>query len=89
MATIHVREVPDDLYGRIRELASAENRTLDAEVVTLLERAVRDEARAAADGEAWARYDELIESIRRLRYRHPEGTTVPESVELIREDRAR
>jgi plasmid stability protein len=37
MAILHVRNVPDNLYERLKERAAAERRTLSAEVIALLE----------------------------------------------------
>lgn len=37
MATLHVRNVPEELYERLRERAEAENRSLSAELIHLLE----------------------------------------------------
>lgn len=37
MATLHVRNVPEELYERLRQRAEAENRSLSAEVIHLLE----------------------------------------------------
>ena len=36
MATLHVRDVPEDVYARIRALARSEGRSLNAQVVRLL-----------------------------------------------------
>jgi plasmid stability protein len=38
MAILHVRNVPDDLYERLKERAATEHRSLSAEVIALLER---------------------------------------------------
>jgi len=79
MATIHVRNVPDDLYERIRKLADRSHRSLGAEVITLLEAGIRrdpDEQRS------------LFEKIRQEREAlEREHGTFPSSVEIIREDR--
>jgi len=82
MATLHVRNVSDDLYQTIQVLASREQRSLGAEVVVLLERAVDEEALRA-------QRMELLERIasRRRRFRQPEGAV--DSLTLLREDRAR
>jgi len=40
MATLHVRNVPDLLYERLRQRAEAENRSLSAELVILLDGAL-------------------------------------------------
>ena len=82
MATLHVRNVSDDLYQTIQVLASREQRSLGAEVVVLLERAVDEEALRA-------QRMELLERIasRRRSFRQPEGAV--DSLTLLREDRAR
>jgi hypothetical protein len=80
MATLHVRSVPDELYERIHELARDSNRSVSAQVITLLDQAVLAQ-------EARERQREALERIRRRRYVPPPGT--PDSVELLREDRAR
>lgn len=41
MATLNVKNFPEDLYERIRERAAAERRSIAREVVSLLEEAVR------------------------------------------------
>ena len=53
MATLHVRDVPETLYDRVRKLAASRNRSLSAEV-TLLDQAHRDEGRRLAHVEAMA-----------------------------------
>jgi plasmid stability protein len=40
MAVLHVRNVPDGLYERIRARAQAERRSIGGEIITLLEQAV-------------------------------------------------
>ena len=79
MSVIHVRNVPEELYERIRQQAQAQNRSISAEVITLLELALATSAPSQA---------ELLESIRRRRnYRPPQGA--PDSVRLLHEDRRR
>jgi plasmid stability protein len=81
MPTLHVRNVPEDLYERIRRLAVAEKRSLSAQVVVLLESAV--ERQAAPPGP-------LFERIRRRREQIERAVgKLPSSVDLLREDRAR
>lgn len=82
MPTLHVRNVPDRIYRRIRRLAQAESRSLSAEVVTLLDRAVQIDASRAAQARILAGIER-----RRLRRRLLPGA--PDSLELLREDRAR
>ncbi len=80
MATIHVRSVPDALYAQVRELAQARQRSLSAEVVALLETALAAESRRQQQAN-------VLDAIRRRRFTPPAGA--PDSVELLREDRAR
>ncbi|MFN8474849.1 MAG: hypothetical protein U0822_21850 [Anaerolineae bacterium] len=80
MPILHVRNVPENLYTRLKERARIENRSLSAEIITLLELALQEQDRPAMDSELLAR-------IRRRRWSPPENT--PSSVELLREDRGR
>lgn len=81
MATLHVRNVPDDLYERIRQRAAAENRSLSAEVVALLEAMV---------GSSNDDHSELYDRIQRRRRALQQAVgTFPSSTELLREDRSR
>ena len=80
MATVHVRNVPDDLYERIQELASDSNRSISAQVVTLLDEAVQSHENRLGQREILAR-------IRRRRFVPP--ASAPSSLELLREDRDR
>ncbi len=80
MSTLHVRSVPEDLYTRVQELARLSNRSLSAQVVTLLYQALEEEDRRLLQGQA-------LNSIRRRRYTPPKGA--PDSAHLLREDRQR
>ncbi len=44
MATLHVRNVPDELYERLRASAGAEGRSIGAEAIALLRRALGERA---------------------------------------------
>jgi len=79
VATIHVRSVPDALYAQVRELAQAKQRSLSAEVVALLETALAAESRRQQQAN-------VLDAIRRRRFIPPAGA--PDSVDLLREDRA-
>jgi plasmid stability protein len=80
MPTLHVRSVPEELYQRLHALAREQNRSLSAQVVTLLEQAVHEaelrQERAAA-----------LQSIRRRRFAPP--AQLADSTALLREDRSR
>lgn len=80
MPTLHVRSVPQDLYEHLHGLAQAQQRSLSAQVIALLERALADEYARQAQSE-------LLGAIRRRRFAPPVGA--PDSTELLREDRGR
>ncbi len=80
MATLHIRSVPEDLYERLQRLARTQNRSLSAQVVTLLYQALPEE-------ESRKRQGKLLAEIRRRRFALP--PSAPDSVELLREDRRR
>ena len=80
MSILHVRNVPNDLYERIRQQAQQHNRSISAEVITLLGRAL-DNSQVSQE--------KLLEGIQRRRFYQPVEHGAPESVTMIREDRAR
>lgn len=80
MNTLHVRSVPDDLYQRIQVMASAKNRSLSAQVITLLSQAIELEERRMKQAK-------VLNSIQRRRFKAPKNA--PSSLELLREDRKR
>ena len=80
MNTLHVRSVSDNLYKRIQQLAQSKNRSLSAQVITLLEQALEIEERRKKQVKA-------LSSIQRRRFAAPKNT--PSSLELLKEDRAR
>ena len=80
MNTLHVRSIPEDLYQRLQKLAHSRNRSLSAQVVTMLARAVEEEEHLGEQAQ-------LLASIRRRRFTPPAGA--PDSLELLREDRKR
>lgn len=81
MPTLHVRNVPDGLYERLRQRALAEDRSLSAEVLTLLELAIErpPEARAALFDRIQRRRAGLFQTVGQF----------PSSADLIRENRDR
>jgi len=80
MNTLHVRSVPDDLYQRLQRLAQARNRSLSAQVVTMLAQAVEEE-------EQRRNQERILAGIRRRRFAPPAQS--PSSLDLLREDRQR
>jgi antitoxin FitA len=80
LSTLHVRSVPDELYQRIQQLAKLQNRSLSAQVVTMLTRALEEEDLRLKQAAALA-------SLRNSRFTPPDGA--PTSLELLHEDRGR
>jgi plasmid stability protein len=79
MATLHVRNVPDDLYERLKALAEEDHRSLSAEVIWLL-------GEAAASGSRRGRTLAALDALDRIALANgpqPEGL----AAELIREVR--
>ena len=82
MSILHVRNVPDDLYTRIQQLARAKNRSVSAQVISLLDQALQAE-------EARRSQPRVLASIRRRRFSYSSEVKAPDSVKLLREDRER
>lgn len=82
MSTLHVRNVPEELYRRIAQRASSERRSISAEVIELLETGLQERERAASQ-------TDLLARIRRRRSAKSPLLGAPESTALLREDRER
>lgn len=82
MATLYVRNFPEDLYKWLKDISSERRRSLGAEVTVLVERA-REEENAA--NERLQALKELAE----IRRRNPLPPGAVDSLTLLREDRER
>jgi plasmid stability protein len=80
MPVLHVRNVPDSLYEQIKQQAQRSNRSISAQVITLLQRALTDGGPPQS---------EVLGSIRRRRFFNPHEINVPNSTTILLEDRAR
>ena len=80
MPILHVRNVPDELYNRIKAEARARNRSISAEVIVLLDRALAGSERSQA---------EVLDNIRRRRFFQPARVNAPDNGSLLHEDRTR
>jgi plasmid stability protein len=77
VATLHVRNVPDDVYDALRARAAREGRSINAEVIAILRRTLlrrRDS-------------DDVIADLRALREQAPLPPGAPKPEDVIREDR--
>ena len=81
MAAINVRKLDDDVVRRLKDRASANNRSLEGEVRHILECAVEDDDMEAKRAAFWA----MVDPLRRA----TEGREHTPAEELIREDRDR
>lgn len=80
MAELHVRGIPADLHERLRERASAEGRSLSAEVIAILRRALDPTA-------AGSQRSSAIDRLRRIQARNRLAPGAPTAEDLVREDR--
>ena len=78
MPTLHVRNVPESIYDRLRQRAQARNRSISAEVVMLLDLALEESENSQA---------QVLDRIRRRRFFDPASVNAPDSTTLLREDR--
>ena len=78
MPTLHVRNVPESIYDRLRQRARARNRSISAEVVMLLDLALEESENNQA---------QVLDRIRRRRFFDPASVNAPDSTTLLREDR--
>lgn len=79
MSILHIRNVPDALYQAIRERARRQRRSIGAEVILLLQEALRREQAQ----------EQILAEIRRRRFFNPDAVGAPDSTTLLREDRER
>ncbi|MBC1236322.1 hypothetical protein [Nostoc sp. 2RC] len=88
MATLHALNIPDELYAQLQELAKAENNSIDAQVITILQNALQAKMQPTED-ERRKNVPKLLEEISHRRRLNPADFGLPDSTQLIREDRDR
>ncbi|MEH2114255.1 FitA-like ribbon-helix-helix domain-containing protein [Nostoc sp.] len=88
MASLHALDIPDELYERLQQLAKAENRSVDAQVITILQNALQVKTQHTED-ERRKNVPKLLEEIRLRRESRQTDVEWPDSTALIREDRDR
>ena len=82
MATLHVENVPDELYEALRARAKRERRSIAGEVIRILEHAVPTEAELARRREAYRAIEEF-----RSRVVVQPGPSTEEMIREMREER--
>ncbi|MGF1991914.1 MAG: hypothetical protein RMY62_029165 [Nostoc sp. ZfuVER08] len=88
MATLHTLNIPDELYAQLEELAKAENNSIDAQVITILQNALQAKIQPTED-ERRKNVPKLLEEISIRRESRRTDVEWPDSTALIREDRDR
>ncbi|MDZ8051749.1 MAG: FitA-like ribbon-helix-helix domain-containing protein [Aulosira sp. ZfuVER01] len=88
MATLHPLNIPDELYERLQELAKAENSSVDAQVITILQNALETKTQETED-ERRKNVLKLLEESRLRREKLPKDIEWPDSTVMLREDRDR
>ena len=81
MANLQIENLPEDTYERLKSLARQKGIPLTAEAARLLEKALDEEAPRSAAA--------ILEKLRRLRANQTRDPSIPDSADLIREDRER
>ncbi len=81
MTNLSLRDVPDELYQQIKEMAEHERRSINQQILVLLERAVQQQQRPNPD--VLKRIDRQREAIA------ARIGIMPDSTEQIAEDRSR
>ena len=80
MPVLHLDEVPSEVYERLSQLAAVHERTPEAEAVNLLRQELINQPAGVSQAA-------LLAGMRRRSFTPPPAA--PDSVELLREDRAR
>jgi len=81
MPTLYVRNVPPELYDRLRQEAASARRSLGAEAIELLRRCLSTRSGISLD--------QFLEEADRIRAKNVLPVGSPTAAELIREDRDR
>jgi len=82
MATLYVRNFPDELYEKVKALAAERRRSMAAEVIMLMDRAIQSESPVD-------RHLQALERIAERRRRNPQPPGAADTLTLLREDRSR
>lgn len=88
LATLHVENLPDELYAKLQQLATSQNQSISDQVVSLLESALQTKETQPQSNTS----KPITEILAEIRSRHrvnPVDFGLPDSTDLIREDRDR
>jgi plasmid stability protein len=82
MATLYAENIPNDRYEALRKRAKQNRRSVAAEILSLLEEHVPTEK----EMKSWK---ESVRRLEKLKFTSTSDAPMPDSLELIREDRDR
>lgn len=88
MATLYVRNLPDDLYAKLQKLAVSQHRSINAQVITLLEQVLTTQAEETEEQKR-QNVPKVLEEIRQRRENRRTDIEWLDSTAMIREDRDR
>lgn len=82
MSVLYVRNFPQELHCKIRNLAARRHRSVGAEVIVLVEQALKQET-------IQEQRSESLKNIAKRRRSHVSSSESTDSLTLLREDRSR
>ena len=88
MNNFNVITLPDQLYQQLQKLAESENDSIESQVVTLLQKALQ-EKQQQTETQPRQNVLKVLEESRNRRRLNPADFGLPDSTEMIREDRDR
>ncbi|MBO1054719.1 MAG: hypothetical protein HEQ25_22865 [Dolichospermum sp. DET73] len=88
MNNFNVITLPDQLYQQLQKLAESENDSIESQVVTLLQKALQ-EKQQQTETQRRQNVLKVLEESRNRRRLNPADFGLPDSTEMIREDRDR
>ena len=88
MAILRELELPDDLYEHLQKLAFNQNSSIEAQAIAILQSVVSTKTVQSAT-ETTKPIKEILTESRNRRRLNPADFGLPDSTELIREDRDR
>ena len=88
MNNLNVITLPDQLYQELQKLAESENNSIESQVVTLLQKALQ-EKQQQTETQRRQNVLKVLEESRNRRRLNPADFGLPDSTEIIREDRDR
>jgi metal-responsive CopG/Arc/MetJ family transcriptional regulator len=88
MNNFNVITLPDQLYQELQKLAESENDSIESQVVTLLQKALQ-EKQQQTETQRRQNVLKVLEESRNRRRLNPADFGLPDSTEIIREDRDR